>query len=145
MDSVFFCKWLKGFASGLDEMDAESRSRLLRHCAKQCAGTGVLQAQLRLRDAVGGNRDAFYRRLRETGNVRGEIVASGREYLIRFPDCACDLHTAGGVDTPCLCECSRQSILYVAETVWTGCRIQVESEGTVLSGAPECRFRIRFL
>ncbi len=36
----------------------------------------------------------------------------GKEYLIIFPKCCCDLHTTGGVHTPNLCECSRQSILY---------------------------------
>ncbi len=144
MDDQFFCKWLKGFEKGLDEMDAESRSRLLRHCARQCAETGVLQAYLRLHRDVGGDRDAFYRRLCETGKVRGEVVVPGREYRICFPYCACDLHTAGGVNTPHLCECSRQSILYVAQTVWKERNVRVESEGTVLSGAAECRFRIIF-
>jgi len=99
---------------------------------------------MRLHRAVSGERDAFYRRLSEIGNARGEITASGREYRICFPDCTCDIHTAGRVNTPHLCECSRQSILYVAEKVWKDCRIRVETEETILSGAPECRFRVIF-
>lgn len=144
LDPAFFCKWLKGFEAGLEEMDAEARSCLLMHCARQCADTGVLQAYLRHGRSVGGDRDAFYGRLKEMGNVRGEIIVPGKEYAVCFPACACDLHTAGGVNTPCLCECSRQSVLYVAETVWKGCPLRVETEGTVLSGAAECRFRIIF-
>lgn len=144
MDEQFFCRWFRGFENGLDAMDVESRSSLLSHCAKQCADSGVLQAYLRLHDAVGGDRDAFYRRLSETGDVRGEVIVPGREYEICFPDCACDLHTAGGVNTPRLCECSRQSILYVARTVWCTDSAQVEMKETVLSGAKECRFRIAF-
>lgn len=145
MDKKFFCQWFKGFAEGLDEMDAESRIRLLKHCAKCCADTGVLQAHLKLRQAVDGNRDEFYRRLGELGNVRGEIAVHGKEYFISFPDCACDVHTAGGVDSPSLCECSRQSIVYVAERVWKESKIQVEQIETALSGGAECRFKIVFV
>lgn len=144
LDNDFICTWLRGFETGLNKLDAKSRSNLLKHCARQCANTGVLESYLRLYRAVGGNHDAFYSRLSELGNVRGEVVVPGQEYRICFPECACDLHTAGGVNTPCLCECSRQSILYVAETVWKGYKLRVEQEGTVLSGDPECRFRILF-
>lgn len=144
MDEVFFCAWFKGFEKGLDAMDADGRRALLRQCARRCADTGVLQSQLRLYRAVEGDRDEFYRRLSETGKVRAEIVVPGREYEIVFPDCACDIHTAGGVNTPHLCECSRQSILYVAQTVWRTDNIQVETKDTVLAGARECRFRIVF-
>lgn len=91
--------------------------------------------------AVDGNRDAFYSRLSELGNVHGEVVVPGREYRICFPECACDLHTAGGVNTPCL---SGKVFFYVAETVWKGCKLRVEQEGTVLSGNAECGFRILF-
>lgn len=142
MDDAFFACWFRGFVDGLEAMDADTRSRLLAHCAKRCADTGVLQAHLQHCRAVNGNRDEFYRRLSEIGNVRGEVIVPGREYAICFPECACDLHTDCGVGTPLLCECSRQSIRYVAQNVWKGCRVRVEPEGTVLSGAPECRFRL---
>lgn len=144
MDEQFFCGWLQGFENGLNDLDAESRSLLLRHCAKQCADTGVLQAYRALHREVEGNRDEFYRRLGETGSVRGEVVIPGRVYRIRFPSCACDLHAAG-VQTPCLCECSRQSILYVGESVWADERLRVETEGTILGGAAECCFKVTFL
>ena len=144
MDQEFFSKWFKGFEEGLAALDAESRSDLLKYCAKQCVDTGVLQAYLRHFDTVCGDRDAFYRRLHEVGNVRGEVIIPGKEYEICFPECSCDLHTACGVNTSNLCECSRQSILYVNRTVWKGCDLRVESEGTILSRAPECRFKVIF-
>ena len=144
MDREFFCAWFRGFEQGLEVMDADARNDLLAHCARQCADTGVLRAYLRHYQAVGGDRDAFYRRLHELGNVRGAVVVPGREYRVCFPDCACDLHTACGVNTPCLCECSRQSVLYIAKAVWQGCDIRVDAEGTILSGAAECRFRLVF-
>ena len=54
---------------------------------RKCADTGVLQSYLKLYEAVGGDRDAFYGRLNEPGGVRGEVVVSGREYIISFPEC----------------------------------------------------------
>ena len=144
MDDSFFCQWFKGFEKGLDEIDADSRSCLLKHCAKHCADTGILQSYLKLYQTVNGDRDAFYSRLSETGSVCGEVVISNKEYLVHFPECACDIHTAFGINTASLCECSRQSIIYVAECVWRDSGIRVEQEETILSGAAECRFRITF-
>lgn len=144
MDDSFFCQWFKGFEKGLDEMDSDSRSCLLKCCAKHCADTGVLQSYLRLYQTVHGDRDAFYSRLSETGRVRGEVVIPNKEYSIRFPECACDLHTAFGVNTASLCECSRQSILYVGKCVWGDSGFRVEQVETILSGAAQCRFRVIF-
>ncbi len=144
MDSSFFCQWFKGFENGLEKMDPDSRSALLRSCAVRCADTGVLQSYLALYRRVNGDRDEFYRRLCETGNVRGEIAVPHREYYVCFPECGCNLHTECGVNTPALCECSRQSILYVAENVWKDCKVRVEQTETVLSGDRECRFHVIF-
>ena len=144
MDDSFFCQWFKGFEKGIDEMDSCSRSGLLKHCAMHCADTGVLQSYLELYQAVNGDRDAFYSRLSETGCVRGEVVVSNKEYRIYFSECACDIHTHFGIHTANLCECSRQSIIYVAKRVWPDSRIRVEQEETILSGDTKCRFRILF-
>ena len=118
MKKPFFCQWFKGFEKGLNEMDSDSRRCLLKHCAKYCADTGVLQSYLKLYHTVNGEHDLFYSRLSEIGNVRGEILVPNKEYFIYFPECACDIHTAFGVNTPRLCECSRQNILYVGKRVW---------------------------
>ena len=132
MDHSFFCQWFRGFEKGLDEMDADSRSCLLKHCARLCADTGVLQSYLKLYQTVNGDRDAFYKRIQEMGPVRGEIVVPNREYLVCFPACTCDIHTAFGVNTPSLCECSRQSIIYVGKCVWGDSRFRVEKEASIL-------------
>lgn len=125
-------------------MDSHSRSCLLKHCAKHCADTGVLQAYLTLYQAVHGDRDVFYSRLSEIGGVRGETVVSNKEYIIYFPECACDIHVLFGVSSVQLCECSRQSIIYVARNIWPDSGIEVEQEKTILSGDSECRFRVIF-
>lgn len=144
MDNSFFCQWFKGFEKGLDEMDSDSRSSLFKHCAKCCADTGILQSYLKLYKTVNGERDAFYSRLNEIGNVRGEVVVPNKEYFICFPKCICDIHNDCNVNTPNLCECSKQSIIYVENSVWIDSKIRVEQVGTILSGDTECKFKVIF-
>lgn len=144
MDKVFFSQWFKGFEKGLDEMDSDGRSSFLKHCAKHCADTGILQSYLQLYQTVNGNRDEFYTRLNEIGNVRGEVIVPNKEYCIYFPDCACDIHTKFDINSANLCECSRQSIIYVAKNVWCDSKVRVEQEKTILSGDKECKFRVVF-
>lgn len=128
----------------LDEIGAEARSSLLAHCARHCANTGILECYRQHYLHVEGDRDRFYSEMQHLGGVQGEVVVPGKEYLIIFPECFCDLHISGGVNTPNLCECSRQSIFYVGEEIWGRNRFTVINEGTVLSGAPACRFRVVF-
>lgn len=144
MDKDFFSQRFKGFEKGLDEMDPDSRSCLLKHCAKCCADTGVLQSYLKLYQIVNGVRDAFFSRIYEIGNVRGEVIVPNKEYFICFPECACDIHTALGVNTANLCECSRQSIIYVGKSIWSDSKIRVKQVETILSGDAECKFRVIF-
>ena len=120
-------------------MDAEARSCLLRQCARKCADTGVLQAYKELHKAVQGDRNAFYTKMGELGGVRGEVIVPDREYNVYFPKCSCDLHTAGGVNTPKLCECSRQSVIYVGENIWKGEPFRVEQVDFVSEYFPEVK------
>lgn len=116
----------------------------MKHCAKCCADTGVLQSYRKLYKAVNGERDGFYSRLNEIGNVRGEVVVPNKEYFIYFPECGCDIHNDCNVNTPNLCECSKQSIIYVAEQIWADRKIRVEQVETILSGGMECKFKVIF-
>ena len=129
----FLRLWAEGFSQGLDALDESGRGALLACCARKCADTGVAQAHRKLY-AQAGSRDGYYRRLHELGGVRGEILTPGREYLVIFPECLCDLHTCLGVSTPNLCECSRQSRLYVTQQATGNTDFSVECLDTALSG-----------
>lgn len=144
MDQDFSKIWFQGFEEGLDKMTPESRSCLLKCCAKRCADSGVLELYRKHYTKVNGDRDEFYRRIEELGGARGEVAVSGKEYYIYFPQCYCDLHLSAGVNSPNLCECSRQSILYVGEALWGKDCCTVENMGTVLSGSSECKFKVVF-
>ena len=142
-DVQFFKSWIKGFEKGLDSLDEVNKICLLKECAKSCANTGVLEKHQKLYEAVNHNLDEYYRRLNETGDVTGEVIISGKEYMITYSECGCDLHTSCGLNSGSLCECSRQSILYVEQSV-TNRTIIVERLESVLAGDEVCKFRIRF-
>ena len=143
LDLHFFKSWIKGFEKGLDSLDEVNKICLLKECAKSCANTGILEKHQKLYEAVNHNLDEYYRRLNETGNVIGEVIVSGKEYMITYPECVCDLHMSCGLASVSLCECSRQSILYVEQSV-TNKIITVERLESVLAGDEVCTFRIRF-
>lgn len=143
LDSAFLESWFEGFQRGLDSLDEVNKICMLKECARNCANTGVLEKHQRLYEAVNHNRDEYYRRLSETGNIIGEVIISGKEYTITYPECGCDLHMSCGLSTVSLCECSRQSILYVEQSV-TNKIINVERLKSVLAGDKVCKFRISF-
>lgn len=90
-----------------------------------------------------GDLDRFFVKIDELDDVRGEIVCAGREYNLCFEACSCALHRAGCVNTPMLCECSRQSVLYVMSELWPDRKFGVEVRASILRGADECVLNIR--
>lgn len=144
MDQDFYQAWFSGFQTAIDKLDTSSRETLLQECAKKCADTGIHQIYRDHYENVGRDRDSFYARLSEISGVSGEIIVSGQEYYVVFPACTCDLHTTAGVNSPNLCECSRQSIIYIAKSIWGDVPLTVEMIESILSGAKECRFKITF-
>lgn len=141
----FLGAWFVGFGEGLDALDESARTTLLSACGRRCAESGPLATYRAMFRAADGDLDAFFRALNRLDNVHGVIIEPGRVYEIQFPRCTCDLVTNGYVRTPKLCECSRQSILHVFNTLLPRARFRVERVATILDGAPSCRFRLLFL
>ena len=65
-----------------------------------------------------GDLDRFFAIADEQPGVRCETVEKDAVYNLYFLECTCGLHKQGYVSTPMLCECSRQSILYVLHSLW---------------------------
>ena len=66
-------------------------------------------------------------------------------YNLYFSECTCELHKRGYVSTPLLCECSRQSIIYVLHSLWPGKTFNVTICESVLRGSKHCKMRISVL
>lgn len=135
-------EWARWLTDGLEEMEPEIQARVLRNCGRRCAETGVLDWYRRRFQDAGEDLDRFFAETSTPGQVEGRVVEPGREYELIFPRCLCDLCAEGGVRSACICECSRQSVLFVMEDLCPGMPVRVEKIATIREGAPQCRFRI---
>ena len=123
-------------------LPADVRGRLYRPAAENCVKGAVLTELRRQFEECGCDLDRQYAKYDRSEYFFADIVEPGRVYEIGYPRCLCPQVDAGFVNAPTHCECSRQSILFVYRELIPDKTVRVETLGTVLSGAAECRFRI---
>jgi hypothetical protein len=126
----------------IETLPQAEREKLYRPCAEKCVQSYVLGEMRRQFDECGGDLDRQYETYGRSEFFFADIVERGRVYELGYPRCLCPLTTDGFACPAGHCECSRQSILCVLETLLPGRAIQVELLHTVLTGAKECRFRV---
>ena len=103
---------------------------------------GTLQIYQKLYEKANGNLDTFFLEANELPGVRSEIIEEGSVYHLYFMECTCMLHQQGYVSTPLLCECSKQSILYVLRSLWKDKTFRVTIRESILRGGQHCIMRI---
>lgn len=135
--------WFRGFEKGIADLQPQQRDVLFRACAVNCVQGRTFGLYRRLFGEAAGDSDRFFAKIDDLNGVRGEIVSAGREYNLCFESCFCPLHRAECVNTPMLCECSRQSVLYVMSELWPDRKFEVEVRASILRGADECVLNIR--
>ncbi|MDM8206975.1 hypothetical protein QUW17_03650 [Bacteroides gallinaceum] len=134
--------WFKGFEDGVSRLSPEQREVFFSACGEHCVKSGTLQVYRELHAKAGGDLDVFFLQANELPGVKAEIVEKDSLYHLYFMECTCGLFRRGYVSTPLLCECSRQSILYVLHSSWKDWRFRVTICGSILRGSPCCKMRI---
>ncbi|HJC97066.1 MAG TPA: hypothetical protein H9924_00125 [Candidatus Phocaeicola merdavium] len=134
--------WFKGFEKGITKLPEAQRETFFRECGKNCVQCGTLQIYKDLYEQAAGDLDQFFAKANELPGVRCETIEKGSVYNLYFIECTCGLHKQGYVSTPLLCECSKQSILYVLHSLWKNRQFNVSICGSILHGNPECKMRI---
>lgn len=132
----------RALEESIGRLPTEVRARLYRPCAEACVRDGVLIELRRQFEECGCDLDRQYAKYGRTPFFFADVIEPGRVYEMGYPHCLCPQVEAGFVAAPTHCECSRQSILYVLETLLPGREIEVETLETVLAGGTECRFRV---
>ena len=143
-DLSFVKEFYKALECGIAGFPEDVREKLYRPCAKGCVKRYVLKEQQRQFDECGGSLDAQYERYGRSPYFFADIIERGRVYEIGYPtsSCLCPMVAAQIASSPVHCECSRQSMLCVLNTLLPERSIKVELMHSVLTGGGECRFRV---
>ena len=139
----FFENWFHSLDKGLEKLSPQECRCLFSECAAQCGKDALKYLYQNLFEDCNGNLDVFFSRLKEIKGVNGRVFESGCSYEILFESCNCDLHTEANMNSARLCECSRQSLLWVMEQLVPDRSLSIEKIETILGGAKQCRFSIR--
>ena len=134
--------WFSGFEKGIEALTPQQRETFFCECGKNCVKQGTLDFYRQLYDRAAGDLDVFFQKANEIPGLQAEILVPGRKYAFGFTECSCMLHTQGYVNTPQLCECSRQSVLFVLHTLWPEAKFSVELTDSILRGGDMCRLVI---
>lgn len=142
MDDSLLRLWMQGLEDGLCQIPNEQRAKILACCSKRCADSGVLQEYVRLFHACYDDLDRFFEAL-NWQYVKGRVIKEHQLYEIIFKGgCMCDLYRQHFITKPWLCDCSKQSIQYVMETLIGHQNFTIKRISSFLEGAKECRFEI---
>lgn len=134
--------WFQGFEQGVAALEPRQQEVLFCECGKNCVQQGTLAFYQSLYREAEGDLNRFFASVNGNPGLRGEVLVPDKAYSLAFAQCSCPLVTEGYVRSPRLCECSRQSVLYVLRTLWPEKRFEVTLCGTILRGAQECACRI---
>lgn len=144
MSSDFLDIWFSGFSESIDKMDAATRSELLAPCAKACSDSYPAKAFVEAYKEA-SSMEHFLRDIEaRMQGISIEINEDGTAVFV-YPQCYCDLHTRGYVDTPNMCDCSRLNLICNFEAAFGKNCVEVNLLQSVLGGAETCRLGVRFL
>lgn len=138
----FWQSWFPALVRGLNGLDEPARSAVLGECGRACARPVILPTYRALLEEAGG-ADAFFTLVgRRINGVATQCVTADAVYDLLYPRCGCPLYEEGGVEDPALCECSRQSLLWLMRELFPDRDPAVEVLESVLCGNPRCRLRV---
>ena len=134
--------WFRGFEDGIARLTETQRETFFRECGRNCVQCGTLQIYKDLYEQAAGDLGLFFAKVDELPGVRCEMVEKDAVYNLYFLECTCELHRRGYVSTPLLCECSRQSIIYVLHSLWEDRAFRVTICESILRGSRYCKMQI---
>lgn len=134
--------WLKGFEKGISRLSLEQRASFFSECGKNYVKCGTLQIYQKLYEKANGDLNTFFEEADRLSGVRSEIIEEDSIYHLYFMECTCMFYQQAYVSTPLLCECSKQSILYILHSLWKDKKFSVSICESILRGSPYCKMQI---
>ncbi len=142
--TMFNKSFYQTLESSIGSLPRDIREKIYRPCAISCVKNYVLKEQQRQFEECNGDLDLQYEKYGKSEYFFAEILEKGHIYEIGYPvsECVCPMVMSEFAASSVHCECSRQSMLYVLQTLMPEKNIQVELMHSVLTGAKECRFHV---
>ncbi len=133
-------QWFSGLMEGLQEVDEETRKKILAKCGQACAQAHSVEIFKKAWENS-NDIDNFLENLNQQfGEVKYERK-NDDTLSVTYPRCFCPLVNLGFVNSPSLCDCSPSWLKENFETVLDK-PVTVISEETVSRGGKACRFTV---
>jgi predicted ArsR family transcriptional regulator len=132
--------WFSGFADGLEKLDDEQRTILLRACGKACAASYTANL---FRETWQQNADLpqFLEQLSEKFPGGSYRLIDEHTLSVSYRECGCDLVKLGWIKTPLLCGCSANNLQQNFEAA-LAVPVGVEILTSILDGQDQCTFLV---
>jgi len=142
LDVGFLSYWFDGFMRGVEDLDAPSRTTLLRACGQACARSYTAQVFREAWERAGGDTVRFLAELATRFPASIYTLVAADTVEVRYDACACDLVQAGWVTSPVLCECAVHNLKanFVAAL---GTPVAVTLKASLLREGEACLFELR--
>jgi hypothetical protein len=138
----FLSYWFDGFAEGLENLDAPSRTTLLRACGQACARSYTAQVFRESWERAGGDMARFLAELATRFPAGTYTLVANNTVEARYAACCgCDLVRCGWVTSPVLCECSAHNLQANFEAA-LGTPVTAELKASLLRGEEACVFEV---
>ena len=134
----FFHYWFKGLEKGIEELSEPAKTSLFEQCGIACSDSYTRSLYGEVWDSTKDISSFFQQLNNEIQQIGVREISKEREYEITYNACLCDLYTKGYMTKGCLCECSRQSLLYNLTSLWPDKLIDVQLIDSILRGGNQC-------
>ena len=139
----FLSYWFSGFAKGLEDMDAPSRTVMLRECGQACARSYTAQVFRECWQRAGGDMARFLAELATRFPGATYTQTADDTIQVRYGGaCGCDLVRLGWVTSPALCECSVHNLQANLEAALER-PVAVTLQSSPLRGGEACVFEVK--
>ena len=140
-DENFLSHWFGGWVRGLENLDAASRTMLLRECGQACARSYTAQVFRESWERAGGDIARFLSELATRFPASVYTLLDDATIEVRYDTCGCDLVQCGWVTSPVLCECSVHNLQANFEAA-LGTPVTVALKASLLRGDEACVFEV---
>ncbi len=138
----FLKYWFGGLEKAIENMAESERVSLFFQCGKACSESYTKALYYDIWKKARDCSEFFVLLSDRVKEIEIKELEKNKSYEVIYHQCLCDLYTKGYMTTGCLCECSRQSLLYNLRSIWPDKVVEVELIESILGGGRQCMLKV---